>query len=412
MRVSSLAIGDELLDGRANDAHGHWLSERLISQGCLHAEHQVLPDDLSAIAAAIRRMAGSSDLLIVTGGLGPTSDDLTREALATACQCELIEDGPARRTLEERFASRGRSVGTGNLRQAQRPADGCCLSNHHGTAPGIKVELEGAVVLALPGPPHEMHSMFDQEVLPLLQGVPRESCSVQSFGIAESDAADRLGSLADRDRVPVICFKVSDSVVRADVHGPGAKQVADQVTEAWRPFAFGGRNETLPSVVVAELIERRATIATAESCTGGLIGAALTSVSGSSSCFIGGMLTYSNELKQSLLGVPEKLIERSGAVSRDVALVMAMESARRMGATFSLATTGIAGPGGGTAEKPVGTVWIGLCNAGGPQPLVLARQFRFPGTRDQVRDRTVKAALQILRLHLLGCEDRLLWEVD
>ena len=178
------------------------------------------------------------------------------------------------------------------------------------------------------------------------------------------------------------------------------------------PVRLRGLEETLPSVVVAQLIERRAVIATAESCTGGLIGAALTSVSGSSSCFIGGMLTYSNELKQSLLGVPEKLIERSGAVSRDVALVMAMESARRVGATFSLAPTGIAEPGGGTEEKPVGAVWIGLCNAGGPQPLVLARQFRFPGTRDQVRDRTVKAALQILRLHLLGCEDRLLWEVD
>ena len=412
MRVSSLAIGDELLDGRANDAHGHWLSERLLAQGCQHTEHLVLPDELPVIAEAVRRMADVSDMLIVTGGLGPTSDDLTREALADACRCELVEDAPARRILEERFASRGRTLGPGNLRQAQRPANGSCLPNHHGTAPGIKVDLENAVVLALPGPPHEMHSMFDQEVLPLLEGVPRETCSVQSFGIAESDAADRLGSLADRDRVPVVCFKVSDSVVRADIHGPGATQVAEQVTEAWRPFAFGGLEQTLPSVVVSQLTERRATIATAESCTGGLIGAALTSVSGSSSCFVGGMLTYSNELKQSLLGVQSELIERSGAVSRDVALVMAMESARRLGTTFSLATTGIAGPGGGTAEKPVGTVWIGLCDTAGLQPLVIARQFRFPGNRDQVRDRTVKAALQILRLHLLGCEDRLLWEVD
>ena len=157
---------------------------------------------------------------------------------------------------------------------------------------------------------------------------------------------------------------------------------------------------------------KQMTISTAESCTGGLIGSAFTSVPGSSSTFVGGFLTYSNQLKNALLGISPDLIERTGAVSRDVALVMAMESARRLGSSFALATTGIAGPGGGTPDKPVGTVWIGLADASGGQPLATARQFRFPGTREQVRDRTVKAALQMLRLHLLGQEAVLLWEVE
>ena len=411
MRVSSLAIGDELLDGRGCDTHGPWLSDRIVELGCTHFEHQILPDDLERIADRMIQIARDSDLVIVTGGLGPTSDDLTREALARASGSRLVEDPQARQALEERFTARGRSLGPGNLRQAQRPADARCLANPNGTAPGIQASLGGTPVILLPGPPLEMMPMFECEVVPLLEGTIRETCSVQSFGIAESDAADRLGALADRDREPLVCFKVTDSVVRADIHGPGAHDVARQVAEAWHPFAFGGREDTLPSVVHALLSERGQTVVTAESCTGGLIASALTSVAGSSSTFMGGFLTYSNQLKNSLLGIPEALIERSGAVSRDVALVMAMESVRRLGASFALSTTGIAGPGGGTPDKPVGTVWIGLSDASGPQPMVTARQFRFPGSRAQVRDRTVKAALQMLRLHVFGHDDRLLWEV-
>ena len=411
MRVSSLAIGDELLDGRGCDTHGPWLSERIVELGCIHSEHQLLPDDLQLIADRMVEMARNADLVIVTGGLGPTSDDLTREALAQAAGTRLVEDSAARQALEQRFSARGRPIGTGNLRQAQRPEDARCLANPNGTAPGIHASLAGTSVILLPGPPLEMQPMFESEVIPLLDGTPRQSSSVQSFGIAESDAADRLGPLADRDRVPLVCFKVTDSVVRADIHGDGAKDVAQQVAKAWHPFAFGGLEDSLASVVIDLLSQRGHTVATAESCTGGLLGSALTSVAGSSSCFLGGFLTYSNQLKGSLLGIPAEMIERSGAVSRDVALIMAMESVRRLGSSFSLSTTGIAGPGGGTPEKPTGTVWIGLSDASGPHPLAIARQFRFPGSRAQVRDRTVKAALQMLRLHILGHEHQMLWEI-
>ncbi|MEE2681342.1 MAG: CinA family nicotinamide mononucleotide deamidase-related protein [Planctomycetota bacterium] len=412
MRVSSLAIGDELLDGRGRDTHGPWISERLVELGCVHFEHQVLPDDQDRIADQMKRMATGTDLVIVTGGLGPTSDDLTRDALAQAAGVPLVEDAVARETLEVRYRARGRTPGPGNLRQAQRPADARCLPNPHGTAPGISSSLAGTPVVLLPGPPLEMRPMFESEVVPLLDGTPCETSSVQSFGLAESDAADRLGALADRDRVPLVCFKVTDSVVCADIQGPGAQEVARQVSDAWHPFAFGSRADTLASVVHHQLNAHGHSVVTAESCTGGLIGSALTSVAGSSSTFLGGYLTYSNELKNRLLGIPLELIERVGAVSRDVALVMAMESARRLGSSYALATTGIAGPGGGTPDKPVGTVWIGLADASGGQPSATARRFRFPGTRAQVRDRTVKAALQILRLHILGQDTRLLWEVE
>ncbi|MEC8817728.1 MAG: CinA family nicotinamide mononucleotide deamidase-related protein [Planctomycetota bacterium] len=410
MRISSLAVGDELLDGRAVDTHGPWLSERIVEHGCIHVEHRVLPDELDAIAGAIRGLAGDCDLLLVTGGLGPTSDDLTREALALASGTELVEDPGARRRLEERYSARGRVPGPGNLRQAMRPSDAACLENQQGTAPGILASLGATRVVLLPGPPHEMQPMYREHVLPMLDGEPRESSSVQSFGIAESDAAERLGELADRDRIPLVCFKVSDSVVRADVHGPGAATVSEAIRECWHPFAFGGGEDTLASVTLELLRSRGATVVVAESCTGGLLGGGLTSVPGSSSVFLGGFLTYSNHLKHHLLGIPEEVIERHGAVSRDVALMMAMESARRLGATFGLSTTGIAGPDGGSEEKPCGTVWIGLCDASGTQPRMSARRVRFPGSRDQVRDRTMKAALQLLRLHLLGEEATLLWE--
>ncbi len=411
MRVVTLSIGDELLDGRGVDTHGAWFSLELVRHGCDHVEHRVVADEVDTIRDAMSALLSRGDLLVMTGGLGPTPDDLTRDALASILEVELEEDSEARGPLESRLSKSGRPLGPGNLRQIMRPKGTSFLANENGTAPGIIARVSGASVVLLPGPPREMCAMFDRHVVPLLEGDPRERATIRSFGLSESEAGERLGDLARRDSEPVVCFKVSDSVVQADVLGAGAAGVARRIEELWSPYAFGDELDTLPGVVGALLHERSFDVAVSESCTGGLLGGALTGVSGSSDFFRGGFLTYSNALKSSLLGVPDALFETVGAVSREVALLMALETARRLGTTYALSTTGIAGPSGGTEDKPVGTVWIGLCDTSGPQPVVVARRFCFSGDREQVRDRTVKASLQMLRHRMLDIEVPLLWEI-
>ena len=412
MRVVTLSIGDELLDGRGVDTHGAWFSRQLVLHGCDHVEHRVVSDDVNTIRDAIVQLLPDCDLLLLTGGLGPTLDDLTRDALALVLDVRLEEDPDARDALEARLSGSGRALGAGNLRQIMRPVGTRFLSNDKGTAPGILAHHEGVSVVLLPGPPREMCAMFEVHVVPLLEGVPRERVTIRSYGLSEADAGERLGELAERDRQPLVCFKVSDSIVQADVLGDGAADVGERIKALWAPFAFGDEQDTLPEVVGRALKGRHADVAVSESCTGGLLGGALTGVSGSSEFFRGGFLTYSNALKSALLGIPEGLFETVGAVSREVALLMAMETARRLGTTYALSTTGIAGPGGGTPDKPVGTVWIGLCDTSGSQPVVVARCFRFSGDRAQVRDRTVKSALQMLRLRMMDDESTLLWEVE
>ena len=412
MRVVTLSIGDELLDGRGVDTHGAWFSRQLVLHGCRHLEHRVVSDDVDTIRDAMVHLLPDCDLLLLTGGLGPTLDDLTRDALALVLDADLEEDPAARDALEARLSGSGRALGAGNLRQIMRPVGTSFLANSKGTAPGILAHHENTAVVLLPGPPREMCAMFDVHVVPLLEGTPRDRVTVRSYGLSEAEAGERLGELAERDQEPLVCFKVSDSIVQADVLGDGAAEVAARIEALWSPFAFGDEQDTLPGIVGRCLAERDSDVSVSESCTGGLLGGALTGVSGSSDFFRGGFLTYSNQLKSALLGVPEALLDSVGAVSREVALLMALETARRLGTTYALSTTGIAGPGGGSTDKPVGTVWIGLCDTSGAQPVVFARCFRFSGDREQVRDRTVKAALQMLRHRILEVEASLLWEIE
>ena len=412
MRVVTLSIGDELLDGRGVDTHGAWFSRQLVLHGCQHVEHRVVADDVNTIRDSMVDLLPDCDLLLMTGGLGPTLDDLTRDALALVLDAELEEDCAARDALEARLSGSGRALGAGNLRQIMRPVGTTFLGNDKGTAPGILAHHDETAVILLPGPPREMCAMFEVHVVPLLEGVPRERVTIRSYGLSEADAGERLGELAERDREPLVCFKVSESIVQADVLGDGAADVGARIETLWAPFAFGDEHDTLPGVVGALLARQGSDVAVSESCTGGLLGGAFTGVSGSSDFFRGGFLTYSNHMKSSLLGVPEALFDTVGAVSREVALLMALETARRLGTTYALSTTGIAGPGGGSADKPVGTVWIGLCDTSGAQPMVFARCFRFSGERAQVRDRTVKAALQMLRHRMMDVETSLLWEVE
>lgn len=408
----TISVGDELLAGETLDAHGRHLANALVARGCRVLEHRVEGDDADAISMAIRDGAACAGLVIVTGGLGPTLDDVSRDAVAHAMGSPLVEDVDARRDLEAWYAGRRRPMPIGNLRQAMRPEAARCLANPNGTAPGLQGRIGDAEIVVLPGPPREMHPMLDRVLDSLPLATPRPSIVVRASGIGESDAASLIESLMDRDRELPVATTVSQGILSARIRGrdeadrPRLEAMASTIEAAWRPFVFGRDDVTLAETVGVELAQAGLTVATAESCTGGLIGAAITDVAGSSGWYLGGWVTYENRRKIEDLGVDPSVIERDGAVSQAVVAAMAAGAAQRSGADLGVATSGVAGPGGGSADKPVGTVWIAVAGVEGAQ----ARCFRFPGDRGVVRSRTVAMALQMIRFRATGVDATLLWE--
>jgi len=423
-----LAIGDELTLGEAVDTNSAWIARRLARRGVRAAVHQTLPDDRRAIAGALRQLAGRCGLIVSTGGLGPTDDDLTRPALAEALAEPLVEDAGALARLEARFREIGRDLLGANRVQAMRPASARSIPNEQGTAPGLAATIVQAGracdVICLPGPPREMRPMFESHVEPALRPSGNRVIAgrdLHELGLPESVIPERLGGLMRRGRNPVVGTAAKTSFVTCKIRfeGPAAQAPAAlddaerRVREALAPYIFGAGDDTLASVVVGLLRERGETVATAESCTGGMIAQWLTEVAGASEVFVGGAVAYSNEMKSACLGVPAAVIAAHGAVSEPVARAMADGALARCAeagrpATHALAVTGIAGPGGSAPGKPVGTVWVCRATAGEPAD---ARLFHFPGDRDTVRERAACAALGMLRLRLIGRADaRLLWE--
>jgi len=422
-RAAVLSIGDELTLGQTLDTNGRWFAARLVDLGITTVEHVTVPDDLDAQVDALRRLAARTDLLLVSGGLGPTPDDLTREALARATDDVLVEDPVALGQVQSWFASRTRAMPAINRVQALRPARGVSLPNLRGTAPGLHATLASGTgdapntcdVFCLPGPPNELIPMFEDQVLPRLRadsGRTVRTRALHTFGIGESDLASRLGPLMDRGRVPLVGTTASGGVVtcRLRYEGPLAPLDADATLDATEadvrakaaPFVFGDGDDTLPGVVVALLTQRKETVGVVESCTGGLLGWLLTDPSGASACFRGGLLTYDNALKTSLAGVDPALLGPGGpgAVSRETALALALGGLERLDVGHCLAVTGIAGPAGATLGKPVGTVFIALASRGVPEPDV--RRFQMAGDRRGVRDWSAKAALVMLHMRLAG----------
>lgn len=422
MRASVLAIGDELVLGSVSDRHAQWLSSRLVELGCSVVEHRTVGDDLGQIAMAIREFARHSDIVLVTGGLGPTDDDLTRDALCAAMDDTLVEDHDARDALRARFESRRVPIPEMNWRQATRPSRATCIPNPHGTAPGLHATVGSALVWLMPGPPREMQPMWESHVRPCIaQACEIRGCAgvrthaLHSCGLPESVAAERIRSWMARGANPVIGTTASGAVISARIRadGPDAerlvREAANAVRAEWAPFVFGEQGLSLPAAVGSLLAESGAAASVAESCTGGLLGAALTEVPGSSAWFHGGVLSYANSVKERALGVPAADLAQHGAVSRPVAVAMARAVAASMRTRWGISTTGIAGPGGGTPDKPVGTVWICVHDASLVRDDV--RCFRFTGDRETVRDRAVKIALQMLRLNVIGRADvDLLWQ--
>ncbi len=423
--LAILAIGDELTSGQRVDTNSALIASRAESLGVRTLEHRTASDEFAQMTDAIRDLCRTASVLVVTGGLGPTADDLTREALAEAMGDDLVVDEEALGTLRAWYAGRGRPMPEANRSQAMRPSRSCLLDNPNGTAPGLAGEVGGTRVYCLPGPPREMVPMLERFVLPIFELSEAAAVRVRTmptFGLGESAVADGLGGLMDRARNPVVGTTASNGIVTCRIRYEGPAGNAEEQLDATASEINARLGAAVLSdhdaeddglvlvrAVSAMLRDRRQTVGVIESCTGGMLGEMITRLPGSSDVFGGGLLTYSNGLKSSLARVDPGLINHHGAVSAEVALAMARGGLDTLGTDHALAITGVAGPGGGSEDKPVGTVWIARASPGGSAE---ARRFMFRGGRDWIRIWSATTALGMLRLHMLGTDMTLLGQTD
>lgn len=414
-RIELICVGTELLCGQLN-THQSRISVALRARGLQLARESSVADSVEEISGAISAALARSDALLICGGLGPTFDDLTRDGLAAALGRKLVFKPALWDEIRRKLARHGFKVPENNRRQAFVVEGAAALSNPFGSAPGQKLTLKTAwgpkMIFLMPGPGAEMWPIFEGHILPLLckrfaRGVFCESLSAHFSGIAESVADKRLAELTRRPTPGLSCTILAGSG-QVDFHatalGPSRARARAEIERVRRVIGaelgahlFGEGAVTLESAVGELLKSRKLTLAVAESCTGGMLGAKLTSVPGSSAYFLGGALVYSNESKTSLLGVDAGVLARDGAVSERCAAEMAERVRERAGADLGLSITGIAGPSGGTDEKPVGLVYLGLAGLS-PEPEVVRK--RFAGARETIRLRAVMAALDLLRSRL------------
>jgi nicotinamide-nucleotide amidase len=406
--VEIVTVGTEILLGHLIDTNAPYIARNLADHGVdVYAKHSVgdNADRLYAMLEGVLERAGGA---VTTGGLGPTVDDLTKDAVARAVGKKLVLHEPSLRAIEERFKSFGREM-TGNNRQQAYLPEGCVvLDNPHGTAPGfIALRDDGKFVACMPGVPREMKPMLQEKLVPWLVrrfGL-REAIytkTLHTVGIGESQLDAKIEDLFRTLENPKIAVLAHG--FRVDVKIMAKAQSREQAEAMIEPVAaelrrrigsgyYGDDETTLPGAIVRALAERGMTLGTAESCTGGGIADELVSVSGASAVFRGGIVAYSNDVKISLLGVPESTLASAGAVSEETAVAMARGARRSLGTEVAISTTGIAGPDGGTAEKPVGLVWFALALGDGE---IETRRLTFPGDRADIRERATVAALSLI----------------
>ena len=373
-----------------------------------------MPDTAEAICEAVQIALGRADLVITTGGLGPTSDDITRERIAGMLARPLHYDEAIAEHITSFFARRARPMPESVLVQAQVPEGAVVFSNEHGTAPGLAMEVSGTGdggsppwLVMLPGPPRELRPMVEAKVLPFIQReLPLAAAfhcrTLRSMGIGESMVEDqlltRLRPLMDQGLDLGFCARTGQVDIRLCGHGDVVPGLIDEAEALIRgefgKYIYGTDGESIAKVVVDRLIDLGQTVAVAESCTGGFLGHNITSIPGASAVFVGGIISYSNELKHKLLDVKNDTLEKHGAVSKAVALEMAEGARAATGADHTLSVTGIAGPGGGSTEKPVGTVWLGLASAG-ERPLAVKKHH--PYNRETFKQASVNQSLELLR---------------
>jgi nicotinamide-nucleotide amidase len=405
MTVAVLCIGTELTRGELQNSNATWLAESLTSIGLEVASLDCVDDDRARIEACLRRLAAEHQAVVCTGGLGPTTDDMTTECAARVAGVPLVRDQASYQHIEERLRRYGRpDMAAANAKQADFPAGARILPNPSGTAPGFCVKLGPTPAYFMPGVPSEMKGMFGAHVAPELAALVREArhqIVLRCFGMPESECNQRLAGLEEqygvyvgyRATLPEIEVKVLARADTADDARVLARRAADDARARLGEAVYGEGFGSLPEHLGALLAERGKTLAIAESCTGGLAAELITRTPGSSRYFLGGVVTYANAAKVELLGVPAELIAQHGAVSAQVARAMAEGVRSRLGADFGLAFTGIAGPDGGTPHKPVGLVHWALASAAGTD----AKDRVFVGDRQVVRRRAVFSGFDSVR---------------
>jgi nicotinamide-nucleotide amidase len=410
MRAEIIAIGSELLTPYRLDTNSLFLTDGLNQVGIRVVHKAVVGDSLDEMRASFQHALDRADLIVACGGLGPTDDDRTREAVADLLGRKLQLNEDVLRHIQELFRRFGRVMPEINRRQAMVPEGATVIPNPRGSAPGLWIEAHGHILILLPGVPSELRAMFEREVQPRLSKLGHDerlfTRDLRVTGLPESEVDQRVAPL-------YALYPDTETTILASPPGiqlhprvwsrdpAKANQILDEMvkrmTLALGEHLYSTEGEAMDEVVARALTENRATIAVAESCTGGMLAERLTNVPGSSSYFLGGVVCYSNELKTSLVGIPPELIEAKGAVSAEVALALADGIRKNTGATLGVGVTGIAGPGGGTPEKPVGLVHIAIADERGPRE----RRFQFPGDRERIRMNATQTALDSVRRYFL-----------
>ncbi|HEY0613215.1 MAG TPA: competence/damage-inducible protein A [Candidatus Elarobacter sp.] len=406
--VEIVTIGTEILLGHLVDTNAPFIARELAGHGLdVYAKHSV-GDNADRLAAMLEGVLERADGAITTGGLGPTVDDLTKDAVARAVGKKLLLDEPSLRAIEERFRSFGRPMSENNRRQAYLPEGCVVLENPHGTAPGfVALRDDGKFVACMPGVPREMKPMLAERLIPwLIRRFGLRAAiytkTLHTVGIGESELDRRIEDLfrtLENPKIAVLAhgFRVDVKVMAkaesperaAELIEPVAAELRARIGQGY----YGDDDTTLAGAIVGRLAERGLTLGTAESCTGGAVADAIVEVPGASAAFVGAVVAYGNAVKTAMLGVPERTLAEHGAVSEETAAAMARGGRERLGADVVIATTGIAGPAGGTQEKPVGLVWYALAFGGGE---LETRRLTFPGSRADIRERATVAALGLL----------------
>lgn len=411
MVAEIISIGDELLIGQVVNTNAAWIARQLIENGIQVRYMTVIPDDRGRILDGLNEAMKRTDVIVLTGGLGPTRDDITKKALSDYFDAPLVLHQPTLDHIQELFGRRGIPVLDKNREQAMVPLNCTPLSNPYGTAPGLLFEKEGKIIVSLPGVPYEMEAIITGSVIPRLternDGILFYHRTVLTHGMGESMLSEKIGSWEDSlpENVRLAYLPQPGMVrLRLTAFGPDIEELKvtiqkeiERLQKLIPDLIFGYDTQTMEQVLGELLREKTMTISTAESCTGGYIAHLITSVAGSSDYFKGSVVAYDNEVKMKILGVDQKSLDFYGAVSEQVVKEMAEGATRRFNTDVALATSGIAGPGGGTKEKPVGLVWVGLAMPWG----VHAWSFKFGDHRVRNIRRSSLAALNLLRMSVL-----------
>jgi nicotinamide-nucleotide amidase len=409
MTAEIIAVGSELLTPDRVDTNSLYLTSKLNDLGVEVTQKTVIGDDRARAAAAVRASIERAGIVVLTGGLGPTEDDVTRDAVAAALGRGLEYRDEIWQGIRERFLRRGRVIPEINRRQAYVIEGSEPLPNANGTAPGLWIEVEGRVVLLLPGPPGEMRPMFEEYAIPRLKRVlPQRVLVTRVYRIAlmpESEVDQRIAPVYTKYANPVTTILAAAGDIQVHLRAQGddeaqayalLDEVGEQIEAILGDRIYSRTGEPLEVVVGNLLRDRGETVSVAESATGGLLAVRITSVPGASNYFAGGFLVYNDRMKAALLGIPESMLKEHTAVSEPVAEAMAVAAQERTGSSYALSITGVAGPGGGEEKTPVGTVFIGIAGPDGRG----VHRARFPGNRDFVRNMAAQTALDLLRRKL------------